>query len=98
MAVFALGPTGAGGQQDEWQAVREALNADLAQYPWLKPIAVELFGGKYDPSRLSLPHRLLGLLPASPLHNAPPSDLRDWDAIRSFACSLAPTLRAVTRS
>ncbi|NLD73420.1 MAG: flavodoxin [Chloroflexi bacterium] len=98
VALFALGPTGAGDAEEEWQAVREALNADLAQYPWLKPIAVELFGGKYDPSRLNLPHRLLALLPASPLHNAPASDLRDWDAIRAYACSLAPVLQAGARA
>jgi menaquinone-dependent protoporphyrinogen oxidase len=97
VALFALGPTGVGGEADEWQGAREALNADLAQHPWLRPLVVEVFGGKYDPARLSLLHRLLGLLPASPLHNAPANDLRDREAIRSYACNLAPTLRAAAK-
>ncbi|MCL4514078.1 MAG: hypothetical protein M1379_00565 [Firmicutes bacterium] len=61
------------------------LEQELAKYPWLKPIALELFGGKLDPAKLRFPHNLLTMLPASPLHQAPASDLRDWTAIRAWA-------------
>ncbi len=64
----------------------------MKKYPWLKPVAAELFGGKYDPARLRFPDSLLGALPASPLHNAPASDVRDWDAIRAWATSIAQGL------
>ena len=81
VAIFTLGPTRAG--EEEWQGVRVQLDQELAKYPWLKPIAVELFGGQYDPAKLRFPDSLLAILPASPLHQMPASDLRDWEAIRS---------------
>ena len=44
VAIFSLGPTRA----DEGTAeVRASLDAQVGKYPWLKPVAVELFGGKY---------------------------------------------------
>jgi menaquinone-dependent protoporphyrinogen oxidase len=52
-----------------------------------------MFGGKYDPSKLSFPHRLLTALPASPLHEMMASDLRDWAAIRAWASDLAQKLQ-----
>jgi menaquinone-dependent protoporphyrinogen oxidase len=52
-----------------------------------------MFGGKYDPSKLSFFHRLLTALPASPLHGLPASDLRDWTAIRAWANDLAAKLQ-----
>ena len=91
VAVFTLGPTRA---EDEWQEVRAQLDKQLAEYPWLKPVAVELFGGKYDPAKLRFPVSLLAALPASPLHGAPANDLRDWEAIGAWASGLAQQLRS----
>ena len=88
VAVFALGPTGSLGGEEEWEGARATLEQQLAGYPWLQPIAIELFGGKYDPASLRFPDSLLALLPASPLHGAPASDLRDWAAIRAWADSI----------
>lgn len=89
VAIFSLGPTRA----DEGMAeVRASLDAQVGKYPWLKPVAVELFGGKYDPDILRFPDTLLKIIPASPLHNAPASDIRDWDAIRAWASGLQSKL------
>ncbi|MHB0856159.1 MAG: flavodoxin domain-containing protein [Anaerolineae bacterium] len=94
VAVFALGPTGDNVGESEWQEVRASLDKALAKYPWLKPVTVELFGGKYDPAMLRFPDSLLAKLPASPLHGMPASDLRDWESIRAWAGNLAATLQS----
>ena len=91
VAVFAGGPFGeeAGATADgkEWQEVRKTLDQELAKFPWLKPVAVEVIGGKFDPSTLRFPWNLV---PA--LRNMPASDLRDWEAIRGWASTLAGQL------
>ncbi|MCK4472074.1 MAG: flavodoxin, partial [Anaerolineae bacterium] len=91
LSFFTLGPTSM--DEKEWQGVRAQLDQELAKYPWLKPIAVELFGGKYDPAKLRFPDNLIASLPASPLHQAPASDVRDWTAIRAWAGDLAAQLQ-----
>jgi menaquinone-dependent protoporphyrinogen oxidase len=89
VAIFALGPFHA--DEKEFQGAREQLDKELAQFPWLAPRAIAIFGGKFDPEKLSFPHNLL---PA--LKNMPASDVRDWTAIRAWASDLAaqfqPTL------
>lgn len=94
VAFFVLGPAGKPEDQDqkEWQEIRASLEKEMALYPWLKPVALELFGGKLDPSRLRFPMSLLLKLPASPLRNAPAVDLRDWSTIRAWAAGLAEKL------
>jgi menaquinone-dependent protoporphyrinogen oxidase len=52
-------------------------------------LSSELFGGVYDPAKLRFPDTLLAKLPVSPLHDAPASDVRDWEAIRLWATQLA---------
>ncbi len=89
VAVFALGPTSSPRSEEEWKACRAMLDHELAKVPWLAPVALGLFGGKYDPARLRLGDRLIRSLPASPQHNAPASDARDWTAIRAWASELA---------
>ncbi|HET90760.1 MAG TPA: flavodoxin [Chloroflexi bacterium] len=86
VAVFALGPTRA--EEMEGPDVRAQLDQQLSKYPWLKPVAAEMFGGRYDPATLRFPDSLLAALPASPLHGAPSSDARDWEAIRAWAKAL----------
>lgn len=89
VAIFSLGPTRA----DEGMAeVRASLDAQVGKYPWLKPVAVELFGGKYDPAKLRFPDTLLKAFPASPLHGLPASDIRDWEAIGAWARGLVEKL------
>ena len=89
VAVFALGPFHA--EEKEFQGAREQLDKELAKFPWLTPAAIAIFGGKFDPQKLTFPHNLV---PA--LKNMPASDIRDWPAIRAWASDLAaqfqPTL------
>ena len=94
LAFFALGPTTHPRREEEWQGARAQLDQELAKFPWLAPVAVELFGGKYDPARLRLADRLIASLPASPLHGVPASDSRDWTVVRAWADNLAATLQS----
>ena len=62
---------------------RRQLDKELAKYPWLRPIALEIFAGKYDPSKpgMNFFERLL-----------PARDYRDWNAIRAWANALPAQL------
>ena len=82
VAIFALGPIHA--EEKEFQGAREQLDKELAKFPWLTPAAIEIFGGKFDPEKLTFPHNLV---PA--LKKMPASDIRDWTAIRAWASTLA---------
>jgi menaquinone-dependent protoporphyrinogen oxidase len=85
VAVFVLGPVHDPHDEKEWQDSRTQLDKELAQFPWFAPLALEIFGGKYDPAALRFPLKMFaGAEPAS--------DIRDWDAIRAWAESLAPRL------
>ena len=87
VAVFALGPVHDPYDEDEWQSSHDQLDKELAKYPWLTPVALEMFGGKYDPAKLRFPVNLLA-------GKEPASDLRDWTAIRDWAANLKLILAA----
>jgi menaquinone-dependent protoporphyrinogen oxidase len=87
VAVFALGPTHDPYDEGEWQGSRAQLDKELAKFPWLTPVALEMFGGKYDPAKLRFPINWLA-------GKEPASDLRDWTAIRTWAADLKPILAA----
>ncbi len=91
VAVFALGPLN--DDENEWMEIRAQLDKELGKIPWFTPIAIEIFGGKYDPKKLFLPDKIITSLPASPLHNMPASDLRNWTAIRTWASNIAAQLQ-----
>ena len=85
VAVFVLGPVHDPHDDKEWQDSRLQLDKELAKFPWFSPLTIEIFGGKYDPTALRFPLKMFaGAEPAS--------DIRDWDAIRAWAESLAPRL------
>jgi menaquinone-dependent protoporphyrinogen oxidase len=87
VAVFALGPVHEPRDEEEWKSSREQLDKELAKYSWLRPAAVEVFGGKFDPAKLRFPlNKLAGMAPAG--------DARDWTAIRAWAAGLKPHLAA----
>jgi menaquinone-dependent protoporphyrinogen oxidase len=84
--IFALGPFH--NKEEELRSAREQLDKELAKYPWLKPAAIEVFPGKFDPDKLRFPYSLIG-----PLKKMPPSDERDWQAIRAWAAGVAELLK-----
>ena len=86
VAVFALGPFH--DEEKEWQGVRAQLDKELAKFPWLVPIDKRVFGGRFDPAKLRFPYTLM---PA--LRRMPASDIRDWNAIRTWASDLAGRLQ-----
>ena len=85
VAVFALGPVHDPYDEKEWQDSCAQLDKELAKFPWLAPVALQMFGGKYDPEKLRFPINLLA-------GEEPASDLRDWTAIRTWARNLATEL------
>jgi menaquinone-dependent protoporphyrinogen oxidase len=76
LARMPVAVFGMGPRTDEaesWQHARQQLDRALARRDWLAPVAVAVFGGVDPPRRRAdRPHR----------------DLRDWEAIRSWAGSL----------
>lgn len=92
VALFALGPLST--DEQEIRDSRDQFDSVVEQHPTLKLDALEMFGGKYDPSKLGFSHRLLVALPASPLHGMSARDLRDWAAIRAWANELADKLQS----
>jgi menaquinone-dependent protoporphyrinogen oxidase len=82
VAAFALGPFG--DEVKEWGEACAQFDRELAKVPWLVPVAREVFGGKFDPTKLRFP---MNLIPA--LKKMPASDLRDWEQIRTWARGLA---------
>ena len=85
VAVFALGPFH--DEEKEWREVRAQLDKELAKSPWFTPVAVQVFGGKFDPADLGWRFRLI---PA--MKKMPASDIRDWTAISAWASDLAAKL------
>jgi menaquinone-dependent protoporphyrinogen oxidase len=82
VAIFSLGPTHEPYDEQEWRNSWSQLNKEMENYSWLKPVEVEMFGGKYDPNMLRFPLKMLA-------GNTPVSDIRDWDVIRDWAEKLA---------
>ena len=76
-AIFTLGPLSSSAAA--MRNSRRQLDKELAKYRWLKPVAVEVFAGKYDPKKpgMGFFERLL-----------PARDYRDWEAIRAWASAL----------
>lgn len=86
IAIFALGPTHDPYDEQEWRDSWSQLNNELASFTWLKPVETELFGGKYDPSLLKFPLKMM-------TGKAPATDIRDMDAVEAWAKKLAEKLR-----
>jgi menaquinone-dependent protoporphyrinogen oxidase len=82
VAVFALGPLST--SDAAMVRSRRQLDKELERYPWLKPVTVGMFVGKYDPAKpgLGFFERLM-----------PASDHRDWNAIRAWANALVTQLK-----
>jgi len=89
VAVFGGGPFN--DDPKEFADVGAQLDKAVAKYEWLKPKASLVVGGKHDPSVLRFPDNN----PA--MKNIPPSDIRDFDAIRAWARTLPDVLGVETQ-
>lgn len=78
LAVFALGPTERG--PIDFESARAQLDSALAKHD-VKPVLVEVFGGRIDPGRLPFP-----------LSKMPAEDARDWEVIAAWAEALPEAL------
>jgi len=78
VAIFTLGPLS--NSDTAKRNAQRQVEKELAKYPWLKPVALDVFGGKYDPSKpgLSFFEKLM-----------PGSDHRDWQDISAWATGLS---------
>jgi menaquinone-dependent protoporphyrinogen oxidase len=72
LAVFAMGPKTMA--EADVASSRKQLDHALAAVPELTPVAVAIFGGVVDPSKLRFPFKRM-----------PASDARDWDAIGAWS-------------
>ena len=81
VAVFAMGPVKLG--EAEVEGARKQLDHALAKEHELAPVSVTIFGGVIDPANFHFP-----------LNRMQAADARDWDAIRSWADSLAEIFAA----
>ena len=81
VAIFTLGPLNTSDAAK--RNSRRQLDKELGKYAWLKPVALEVFAGKYDPSKpgMGFFERLL-----------PARDYRDWEAMRAWANALPTQL------
>lgn len=93
IAMFILGPLS--DDPKEIAGSREQLDHELSRFPWLDPVDVAIFVGKYDPARLGFLHKVMAALP-TPLHGRPASDQRDWPATHAWADTLADTLETAS--
>ncbi|HEY6019828.1 MAG TPA: flavodoxin domain-containing protein [Candidatus Paceibacterota bacterium] len=82
VVIFTLGPLSASDAAK--RNSRRQLDSELAKYSWLKPVAVEIFAGKYDPSKPGM-----GFFDRF----VPARDVRNWDAIRAWAKTLPAQLQ-----
>ena len=88
VALFALGPCKEPRDEEEWRDCSGQFEQVLAELDWLKPVAAELFGGRFDPTLLKFPfNKMAGSEPAS--------DARDWDAVEAWAAGLPALLLPV---
>lgn len=85
VAIFVLGPTHDPYDEAEWKDSRAQFEQERNKFTWLEPVAIEMFGGKYNPDSLSFPLKLMA-------GNAPATDIRDWEAILAWASRLADKL------
>ena len=82
VVIFTLGPLSPSDAAK--RNSRRQLDSELAKYSWLKPVAVEIFAGKYDPSKPGM-----GFFDRF----VPARDVRNWDAIRAWAKTLPAQLQ-----
>ena len=83
--IFALGPITTPYVEKEWLGARAQLDKELNKFPWLEPVEIKIFGGRFDLSKA-------GFIIKKFAGNIPPTDAMDLQAIRDWASSLVDKL------
>ena len=73
----------------DFDAARNQATKQLGRYPWLRPVDLHVFGGKWNMNTLPFPFSLIGRLPAK----IPAEDIRDWAAIKEWATEIARQIK-----
>ena len=81
LVIFALGPITTPYVEKEWLGARAQLDKELSKFPWLEPMEIKIFGGRFDLSKV-------GFLMKKFAGNIPPTDAMDIEAIRDWSSSL----------
>jgi len=81
LILFALGPISVPYVEKEWQGARAQLDKELNKFPWLRPMEIQIFGGRFDLSKAGFFMKKFAV-------NIPPSDAMDLQAIRDWSSSL----------
>lgn len=82
LILFALGPITTPYVEKEWLGARAQLDKELNKFPWLEPMEIKIFGGRFDLSKA-------GFFIKKFAGNVPPSDAMDINDICDWASSLA---------
>lgn len=82
LILFALGPITTPYVEKEWLGARAQLDKELNKFPWLEPMEIKIFGGRFDLSKA-------GFFIKKFAGNVPPTDAMDVNDIRDWASSLA---------
>jgi menaquinone-dependent protoporphyrinogen oxidase len=85
VAAFAVGLAVVSKDPKQQEDSRKALDASLAP---VKPVAVTLFGGVVNPTKLSFIQRKMTELAKSPI-----GDFRDWNAIGAWGRELPASMK-----
>jgi menaquinone-dependent protoporphyrinogen oxidase len=75
VAIFALGPVTE--KPEDLADSTKQLERNLSHLP-VQPVDVRVFGGAFDPANVGFP-----------FNRMPAADVRDWEAIRTWAVGLA---------
>lgn len=81
VAFFAMGPKTS--EAEDLRLAREQLEPTLKRLPDVGAAPIAIFGGVINPAKLRFPFSKL-----------PPTDARDWDAIRAFADEFAARIES----
>jgi menaquinone-dependent protoporphyrinogen oxidase len=88
---FVLGPLGT--EAKDFDAARQQAEKQLGKHSWLRPAALQIFGGRLDMRTLRFPFSLMRHMPAFREQAKAAMDVRNWEAIRAWAADIARQLR-----
>jgi menaquinone-dependent protoporphyrinogen oxidase len=83
---FVLGPTRT--DPKDFEAAHTQALKQLRRYPWLRPIDLRIFGGRWNVKNLPFPFSLARHLPGHPLEKIPSADIRNWAEIEEWTLSI----------